>query len=247
MRETFIARCEHHTTVDSTSNLAKQYAADRPGDLPLLIVADHQTAGRGRASKRWWTGPGALAFSLLLDLRAWGTNSVASPLVSLATGLAVVRTVVPLIAGEPVGIHWPNDVFVAGRKLSGILVEVVPEGLCVVGIGLNTNNTIHDAPEDMRHRVATLRDLSGRVYDHTEILVALLGHFDALLRQLAAAPASIAAETDRLCLQRGQTLTLPWGRQTVTGLCLGVAPDGGLILDTPEGKRTFYSGAPEGR
>ncbi len=263
LSQSFIAQVEHLPTVDSTNEAAKRYAAEGRMPLPILIVADRQTAGRGRGSNRWWTGAGALACSLLLDIRAGKgdrhllperpggcfTQKVpvpfSSPLVSLATGLAVVRTVAPLLPGEPVGIHWPNDVVAAGRKLSGILVEVLRDGLCVVGIGLNTNNTIDDAPEDVRRRAATLRDLTGRVYDHSEILVALLGHFGALLGQLAVAPESIAAETDRLCLQRGQTLTLPWGRHTITGLCLGVAPDGGLILDTPEGKRTFYTGAAE--
>jgi BirA family transcriptional regulator, biotin operon repressor / biotin---[acetyl-CoA-carboxylase] ligase len=271
LAETFVAQVEHRPVVNSTNELAKHYAAGRPDRLPLLIVADRQTAGRGRGSNRWWTGAGALACSLVLDLRGGKVRAGAcrpgpsgptwpgpdlssaqevpvrssSPLISLATGLAVVRTVAPLLPGEPVGIHWPNDVFAAERKLSGILVEVLPEGLCVIGIGLNTNNTIQDAPDDVRQKAATLRDLTGREHDPTEILVSLLGHLESLLGQLATSPETIAAETDRLCLQRGQTLTLPWGRRTVSGLCLGVASDGGLILDTPEGKRTFYGGVPE--
>jgi BirA family biotin operon repressor/biotin-[acetyl-CoA-carboxylase] ligase len=163
-------------------------------------------------------------------------------LVSLATGLAVVRAVAPLLSQENLGLHWPNDVFAAGRKLAGILVEVVPENLHVIGIGLNTNNTIQDAPQDVRQRAVTLRDLTGREHDHTEILRELLGHMETLLRQLGTAPETIAAEADRLCLQRGQMLTLKRGRRTACGLCLGIAPDGALILDTPEGKRSFYSG-----
>jgi BirA family transcriptional regulator, biotin operon repressor / biotin---[acetyl-CoA-carboxylase] ligase len=257
LRETFVAQVEHCPVLDSTNDRAKQYAAGRPGLLPLLIVADRQTAGRGRGSNRWWTGTGGLACSILLDPRrekdrrgeeeTLPTRSPLlpfspSPLVSLAAGLAVVRTVAPLLSQETLGIHWPNDVFAAGRKLAGILIEVVPGGLYVIGIGLNTNNTIQDAPQHVRQRAVTLRDLTGREHDHTEILCALLGHLETLLRQLGTTPEAIGAEADRLCLQRGQTLTLEWGRRTACGLCLGIAPDGALILDTPEGRRTFYSG-----
>jgi BirA family biotin operon repressor/biotin-[acetyl-CoA-carboxylase] ligase len=275
LRETFAAQVEYHSVLGSTNDRAKEYAAGRPGLLPLLIVADRQTAGRGRGSNRWWTGADALACSLLLDPRQeTGTKGErererrgegekgrrgdektlpsgspllpfsSSPLLSLAAGLAVARTVAPLLPDATLGIHWPNDVFAAGRKLAGILVEVVPENLHVIGIGLNTNNTIQDAPADVRRRAVTLRDLTGREHDHTEILRELLGHMETLLRQLGTAPEAIGTEADRLCLQRGQMLTLQRGRRTACGLCLGIAPDGALILDTPEGKRSFYSGVP---
>ena len=86
------------------------------GELPLLVVADRQTAGRGRGANRWWTGPGALAFSLLVDGRTVGADRSRSPLVALAAAVAVVDTVAPLLPAHQVGIHWPNDVLVAERK-----------------------------------------------------------------------------------------------------------------------------------
>ena len=76
-----------------------------------------------------------------------------------------------------VGIHWPNDVHVRisqpqgeadDRKLAGILVEVLPDRRHVIGIGLNVNNTLADAPAELRDTAATLRDLSGREHDRTE-------------------------------------------------------------------------------
>ena len=67
LRETSVARVEHRPTLASTNDRAAQCAAQGVKDLPLLVVADQQTAGRGRGSNRWWTGPGGLAFSLLVD------------------------------------------------------------------------------------------------------------------------------------------------------------------------------------
>jgi BirA family biotin operon repressor/biotin-[acetyl-CoA-carboxylase] ligase len=242
LRETFVARVEHHPVLGSTNDRAKECAAARSGPMPLLIVADRQTAGRGRGSNRWWTGQGGLACSLLVDPRPFGVGEAQGPLVGLGAGLSVVQTVAPWLSQHPLGIHWPNDVIAAGRKLAGILVEVLPGNLHVIGIGLNTNSTIQEAPEEIRHSAVTLRDLTGTVYDPTAILRDLLRHLEAVLRRLGTAPAAIAAEADRLCLQRGRMLTLQWDRRTVSGRCLGIAPDGALVLETPAGKRAFYSG-----
>lgn len=147
VRETFVARAEYHPTLTSTNDRATRCATEAPGELPLLVVADEQTAGRGRGADRWWTGRGSLAFSLLLEMhqRAVDRRSGA-PLAALAAAVAIVETVTPLLRPRPVGIHWPNDVWAGGRKLAGVLVEVLPDRRHVIGIGLNTNNSSVDAP-----------------------------------------------------------------------------------------------------
>jgi BirA family biotin operon repressor/biotin-[acetyl-CoA-carboxylase] ligase len=210
--------------------------------MPALIVADLQTAGRGRGSHRWWTGPGGIACSILLDGRSMGLTRAQGPILSLATALAVVDTVDPLLLSYTVGLHWPNDVFVAGRKLAGILVEVLATGECVIGIGLNANNTVDDAPAELRSVVATLRDLTGSPHDPTSILVALLRQLERHLRRAAVAPEEIGVRADALCLQKGSPLVLASGETTVTGRCQGIAPDGALVLDTPQGAQRFFSG-----
>ena len=191
-------------------------AARDGGELPLLVVADRQTAGRGRATNRWWTGPGALAFSLLVDGRTVGARCGRSPLVALAAAMAVVDAVAPLLPGQSLGIHWPNDVFVGGRKLAGILIEVLPDRRHVIGIGLNTNNSLADAPAELQSTAATLRDLGRTTYDQTEILVQLLKHLEGEFHCLCREPQTVAARADALCLQRGQTLTLQEGGRTIS-------------------------------
>ncbi len=207
------------------------------------MVAERQTAGRGRGDHRWWSGPGSLAFSLLLRPdgaagRGWGQ----SPLIGLAAAVAVAETVAPLLPAHRVGIRWPNDVIAAGGKLAGVLVEVLPDGRHVVGIGLNTNSSLSQAPPELRPTATTLLELTGTTHDQTAILVALLGHLEEKLQQLASEPGRVAARADALCLQRGESLVLHSAGRAVTGRCAGIAPDGALLLDTPEGRQAFYGG-----
>jgi len=108
-------RIEHHATLSSTQDRAHELAGSLARcDLPLVIVADAQTAGRGRGTNRWWTGSGSLAMSLLFDPSAWDLERSASPQRSLCAALAVVDAVRPLLPAVELGIHWPNDVFAAG-------------------------------------------------------------------------------------------------------------------------------------
>jgi BirA family biotin operon repressor/biotin-[acetyl-CoA-carboxylase] ligase len=242
IRETFVACVEHHRRIDSTNDRAKLVVAQGTGPLPLLIIADQQTAGRGRGTNRWWTGPGSLAISLVLDASEYGLDRAASGLVALATAVAVAETVAPRIPGERVGIHWPNDVYVEHRKLAGVLVELPTPSNSVVGLGLNTNNTLAEAPPELSQTAATLRDLTGTDHGHTRILVGLFGRLEPLLRGIGTAPGEIARRAHRHCFQRGQTLTIETGNRSVTGYCEGIAPNGALVLETARGQQSFVSG-----
>ena len=236
------AHAEHHAALGSTNDRARALAADSSTRLPALVVADAQTGGRGRGDNRWWTGAGSLAFSLLFDPAALGIARQESPRASLSAAVAIVRSVAPLLDGHELGLHWPNDVFAAGRKLAGILVEALPDGRHVLGIGLNTNNTLAAAPTELRSVAVTLRDLTGRDIDHHELLAVLLSELWTALGELSADPATAGAQYDALCLQRGTTLTLRAADRLTTGRCAGIAPDGALLLDTASGRQRFYGG-----
>ena len=298
MRETALARVEHHPTLASTNDRAAQCAGHKAIEMPLLVVADEQTAGRGRGGKRWWSSSDSLMFSLLVDAATVAAGEDRSPLVALAAAVAVVDSIASLLPTHQVGIHWPNDVYVCvndsqenspvstprhcgggggdptlpppatavagrfddgtaplqskehrqrtiARKLAGILVEVLANRRHVIGIGLNVNSTLADAPPELRATVATLRDLSGHEHDRTTLLIDLVQRLDAAFSQLREAPKDVATRADSLCLQRGQTLTLAWSDRKVTGVCRGIAADGGILLETPGGVETFLSGSAE--
>ncbi len=252
----FVVRVEHFAVLDSTQQRAREAAANPFEPLPLLVVADRQTAGRGRGENSWWTGDGNLALSLLFDPAELGCPR-GLPSMSLAASVAIIDAITAMWDGFPkpsssnprLGLHWPNDVFVAGRKLGGVLVEALPDGLHILGIGLNTNGRVSDAPSELQSRLTTLRDLTGQPHDHTDLTLALLDRLVDCLRKLGSDAESLGRRFDELCLQHGQTLTLYQGARATAGRCLGIAPDGGLRLETPAGPRTFHSGtlqAPRG-
>ncbi len=248
LRETFVRRVEHHQVLASTNDRAAQCARERGVRLPLLVMANQQTAGRGRGANRWWTGPGSLAFSLLVEADTVGADRRRSPLVALAVGLAVADSVAPLLPGRRVGIRWPNDMVVAeaptdDRKLAGILVEVLPDGRHVIGIGLNSNNTLADAPANLATTVCTLRDLTGAGQDETSLLIRLLRGLERGFAQLRSSPLEIGNRANALCVQRGRPLTIENGGKRVTGTCRGIAADGALWLDTAAGPARFVSGS----
>jgi BirA family biotin operon repressor/biotin-[acetyl-CoA-carboxylase] ligase len=237
---TFVVACEVHAALASTNDRALALGRDAATALPLVVVADQQTAGRGRGSHRWWTGHGSLAFSLLTDRAMCAAAPGRPPLVALAAGVAVVEAVAPLVP-VTVGLHWPNDVFAAGRKLAGILVEVLPNGRHVIGIGLNANNRAADAPAELRDAVATLCDLSGYEQDREAVLIAILRQIADKLAALRIDGADIARQANEACLQRGGALTFRCGDEIVSGVCDGIAPDGTLRLSTATGVRHVVS------
>jgi BirA family biotin operon repressor/biotin-[acetyl-CoA-carboxylase] ligase len=163
-------------------------------------------------------------------------------LISLATGVAIVEAVAPLLPGHEIGIHWPNDVMLDGRKLAGVLIEVLPNGRHVIGVGINTNNRAGDAPEEVRQRIATLRDATCQVHESMELLISILQHLQRQLAELARSPESVAARTHEVCLQRGKRLEITQGKKQIAGRCLGIAADGALLLEIDGHPQAVYSG-----
>jgi BirA family biotin operon repressor/biotin-[acetyl-CoA-carboxylase] ligase len=242
----WLQQVEWHEQLGSTQDRARELvdACALPLPLPFLIGADLQTGGRGRGKHRWWTGQGALAMSLVIDPTELATlpESALPPQLALAVGVAVCHAVRAFLPSESVGLHWPNDVYVGERKLAGILTEALSPRRVIIGIGLNSNNTLDDAPPELRATAVTLRDLLGRPVDAATLLVSLLDELHAALRLLYEQPEHLGREFAALALQRGQMLLLRQGDQHHGGRCLGIAADGGLLLETENGLRVFYSG-----
>jgi len=242
LREGCLTHVEHHGTLSSTNDRAREISRQLPGDETALVIADEQTAGRGRGANRWWTGSGSLACSLVLDPAAQGIRRQHFPLISLAAAVAIVDGVRQVVPAGTLGLHWPNDVFAGGRKLAGILVEALPDGKHVLGFGLNVNNRATSAPSELRERTTSVADLSGADHSRTEILLQVLARLWPNLGQLAASAAEMARRADRACLQHGRTLVIESGERRVEGVCQGIADDGALVLRTGRGEEKFYSG-----
>ncbi len=237
-----VAQVEYHAVIDSTNDAARRRAAEVPREAGLLIVADEQTAGRGRGANRWWTGAGSLAFSLLFDPARYDIALRYASMVPLAAAIAVVDVVTQHLPGPATGIHWPNDVFLGERKLAGVLVEGLPDGRQILGLGCNVNNPLSAAPPEVAKIVASLCHELGGPLDRTEFLSELLSALDASLTRLGENFADVGRLADSLCLQHGKLLKVQLGEEIVSGICTGIADDGALRLDTPAGPRVLYSG-----
>jgi len=238
----FGRRIDYHPSIGSTNDRAKQLAADPACPTPLLVLAQRQTAGRGRGSHRWWSSEGSLTFSLLLRADTVPDDPRQAPLCSLAAALAVADALAPRLHPLPVGIHWPNDVMAADRKLAGILIEIAAGRRHIIGIGVNSNNRFDQAPDDVRRSAASLIELTGGAHDQSELLLDLLVALEKRLAELRASPAKTSHAADRLCLQRGRMLAIEQGSLRIEGRCAGIGADGSLLLDTADGRHAIACG-----
>jgi BirA family biotin operon repressor/biotin-[acetyl-CoA-carboxylase] ligase len=188
----------------------------------LVVVAEAQTAGRGRLDRSWVSPPRAgLTFSVLLrpDLPPgqW-------PWLPLWTGLAVASALRER-AGVDAELKWPNDVLVGGRKLCGVLAEVPEPGAVVLGIGLNVTTRQDELP----HARATSLALAGaRTTDRDTLLRAVLRSLSTVL---ADQPAARLAYRERCStLGRQVRVELP-AADAVEGVAEAVDDDGRLVVD----------------
>ena len=203
----------HHRVIDSTNERAKELAlAGAPHGT--LVTADAQTAGRGRQGRTWSAEPGdALLLSLVL-------RSL-DELLPLRAAVAVAESI-PLDAQ----IKWPNDVWVDGKKVSGILVEGRPqEGWAVLGIGLNV--ATRSFPEELSE-IATSLTLEGASLSREEVLGSLLASLDRLLTAPTAEVLSAWRERDALS---GAPVAWNGGQ----GTAAGISDAGALLVETDAG------------
>jgi len=241
-RAAHLGTIEHHAEVGSTMDRARELAVDPQVAVPAVVIADRQMAGRGRRGAGWWQAPGSLATSIVLDGRDQGGGEVVAWW-SLVAGIALAETLTAIEPEIAALVRWPNDVEVSGRKLAGILVEVVGRSRAVFGIGVNTAGRALDAPPALRGRLVTVPDVRGHPLGRTSVLAAFLPRLCALLDLLAADPAALVERYQPWCSLTGHRVTLHLGGVGHEGLCSGIASDGSLVLDTPAGLRRFASGS----
>jgi BirA family biotin operon repressor/biotin-[acetyl-CoA-carboxylase] ligase len=214
---------------DSTNSvlLARAEAGAPSG---TVIIATEQTAGRGRRGRSWFASPGdSLAFSLLWRF-APGTAPAG---LSLAIGVAVARAL-KKVGASGTALKWPNDILRDGRKLGGILIELLPGAphAAVIGIGINLHLPA-GMPAEVRAASAALC-AAGETADESALYAALLGELLTTLEQFAASGfAALRPEwLARHAMQDTPVLlTADFGAPRA-GICRGVDSDGALLLET---------------
>ena len=178
---------EYHEEVSSTSDrvweLLRQLVKPK---LPCLVVAKRQTAGRGRGNKRWWSGEGAILMSLGFELSRGSLTREQLPTLSSTTARHVIKVLSRYLRQHKLEFRPPNDVYVEGKKICGILIESPTPQYAILGIGLNVNNRFKDIPPDYLadigdRPITSMIELLGVETDIFRLIDELLSELGALL------------------------------------------------------------------
>lgn len=226
----FVSRAVYSASTPSTNDALKRMAAGgAPGGT--LIVADEQTAGRGRLSRKWVAPPRtSLLFSLLLRPAAADN---ASPLHYTMICSLAVRDAVRELVGLDIGLKWPNDLVYQGRKLGGILTEIGEEAsgvqYVVVGIGINVNWDPSDSGFDQP--ATSLSNLAGKPVPRAELLRAIVDRIAARYAALKAGKAPVE-EWESALDTIGKAVVVESPGERLEGVAVGVDADGALLVRT---------------
>ena len=227
----------YFASIDSTNQYAKRIAENEEAKDGTLVIADEQTAGKGRSGRHWVTPPKeAIACSLLLRPR------LAPELISMVTlvmGLAVARAVNSLYEIHA-GIKWPNDIVVKGKKLCGILTEMSAEigevHYIVIGFGINANLTWF--PEEIRLVATSLKLETGHEVNRAQLIAGVMEEFERLygLFEEDGSLKRLQDDYNALSVNRNQPVRVLDPKGEYTGCSRGIDEEGALIVETQNGE-----------
>ena len=228
-------------TIDSTNNCAKAVAGCG-ADEGTVVVAEEQTAGRGRLGRTWLADPEkSLTFSVLLRPKAAPEHV---SLFSLYAAVAVAKAVEQM-TGLTVECKWPNDLLINGRKFAGILLEGAIHqnaiDYVVIGIGMNVNQ--ESFPPEFGSRATSLLIEGRRPVDREQLFRRTMAQLEEHYATISAhGPASMVPEWVGRSPMINQPVSVTLEGETITGVMKGVSPDGGLVLAVGNTERTLHAG-----
>ena len=234
-------RIEWRAELDSTQRLARELA--RAGAAEgTTVIAELQTAGRGRLGRRWHSPPGTNLYCSVVLRPAVALAAV--PSLALVAGLAVADAV-RQATGLSAMLKWPNDVQIAGRKVAGILMELDAEvervHVVIAGIGVNVN--LERFPAELAATATSLRLAAGRPVARAAFTGGLLAALEGRYRRfLADGFAAMRSEWEACSALTGKEVRVTAPEGEVAGRVLGVDDDGALRLAGPRGDVRVVAG-----
>jgi BirA family biotin operon repressor/biotin-[acetyl-CoA-carboxylase] ligase len=228
-------------TIDSTNNCARALAGCW-AEEGTIVLAEEQTAGRGRQGRSWYTNPQEnLTFSVILRPKL---PPDAINLLPLFAAVAIADAI-ESETGLAVQCKWPNDIILNGRKAAGILLEGSVKGdaveFVVLGIGINVNQTIF--PVDIAHRATSLRLETGKNLDRVKLLHKVLNALESRYRAvLKSGFNAILPDWTTRSAMLEKEITVSENGTEFSGVVKGLAPDGALIIASDGAERALYAG-----
>lgn len=226
-------RVIYYPSLTSTMEVAKR-EAQQGVVAGTVIVADEQTAGRGRLKRAWLSPRGNVALSIILS-----PSLAYLPSLIMLASLAVVHSI-EVVTGLKSQIKWPNDILINGRKVCGILIENDVQGntvnYSIIGIGINVNLRLADFPEILSIATSLSDELGGDV-SRLSVIRCLLVEIERLYLALSAG-GSIYEEWRDSLVTLGRRVRVKTGETIYEGVAESVARDGSLLLRGLDGSLT---------
>lgn len=235
-------RCFDET--DST-NVQAARLGDDGGEDGLVVIADRQSAGKGRMGRQWESPSGVNLYASIL-LRP-SILPFEAPKLTFLSAVAVCQAIRDL-TGLPASVKWPNDVLVDGAKVAGLLNEMSSEtdqvNYVVLGIGVNLNMQAEQFPKDLRYPATSLAIACGAPVSRLDFTRALLQEVDRLYTlYLTVGSEPILSAWTELCEMTGSKVQVDCNDVRIEGVMTGLGEDGALLVRTAAGKiEHIYAG-----
>ena len=246
-------------SIDSTNKSLQSRVRDGEIPLPALLVADQQTAGVGRGSNSWWSPSGCLMFSMAIPMSpASELKEKHSDLPNSHSGVAVrsatrgwqlplrvgftVAESIEAIVGKRVMVKWPNDVYLEGRKISGVLIEVVSaqdsqskQAVAIIGIGINCQVDFSGAPSELASSATSVHQWASHGMIELTSPESVLSEFvncwlEQELRDTTH-PSWLTELWSARSFLDGKWVEVQQATTKVQGVCRGISQQGGLLLE----------------
>jgi BirA family biotin operon repressor/biotin-[acetyl-CoA-carboxylase] ligase len=230
--------------VDSTNKHAHQLAREGAPE-GTIVVADHQTSGKGQRGNVWYSSPGKnILLSLILrpHLEASAVQNV-----TLATANIIVNSldrflILEKSEGIELNLKWPNDIMVGDRKLAGILIESAVRNkwidFLVIGVGINVNQDIGKLPEDLRDQATSIQAETGRKFDREKLIAQLISDFERNYIRFARTDyGTVIYEWKQRCRHLGKTYRIETPLGIEQGKILDINEQGMLVYENKAGEQ----------
>ena len=233
--QTIGQRIIYYPCIDSTNRAARDLALQGAAH-GWVVLADEQSAGRGRLDRTWESQAGD---DILASIIVYHRLSAADLFqLTMIASIAVVQAV-ERICAVTCGIKWPNDIFLNEKKLCGILSEGQtgdPVQFMVIGIGLNVNSSMHGRGE-LTAGAISLRDATGQQHDRNALIIAILEDFNRLYAIASGNDAEqIRYLWEKHAMMLGRSVSVHNDDSVINGIARGIMPDGRLIVRESSGR-----------
>jgi len=223
----------------STNIMAKEKVLHRAEgmDEGTLIIAEKQSAGKGRLGREWFSPAGGIWLSIILYPQLFPSYISR---ITLMTAVAVVKAIKICTQIES-QIKWPNDILINEKKLCGILTEMNAEldiiNWVVVGIGINANIDLRDFPEDIQENTISLKETSGKEISRVKLVQTFLQEFEKYYEKLKRKEFSSILKEWKSCSHTlGKKIRVDIGERIITGEAIEINESGALILKKEDGE-----------